>query len=278
MKSMRVIVVFLGLILGLGNCAFAETSLGKLTRRDNSVTKVMLKAGCSLGWLSQVVADSGINPTKLRHLDVGQKVVIGGSCKGEAPASVHNLSNMLMKVDMAGSRGPDLQPEVARLKGELGATSTRLASVLAERDRLKSQVGKLEAELSIARRPKPEVPAKAAAGPSYRVFGLSILVALALGGTVAYFWLSHLARNEVSFPASWKLREDGKEYEFTLVGAAEGVPGSGNIIGRYKCPMCPEKNLFGRDRNLRGHVREKHATERVVVNVDPQLHHQADAS
>src|SRR3954469_25043651 len=88
MKNLRTIVVALFVMLFLYGKADAQSHVAVLTEKNNSVTKVMKQAGCNLGWLSVVMADSNIKPEKLRRLPIGQKIVVNDNCKSEPPLQV----------------------------------------------------------------------------------------------------------------------------------------------------------------------------------------------
>ena len=89
-KKLRLLVVVVGLFVCSQGLASAQgTPLGTLTRTDNSVTKVMLKAGCDIGWYSQVLVDTSIDPARVRRLPIGQAVVLeNGSCPSAPPEHI----------------------------------------------------------------------------------------------------------------------------------------------------------------------------------------------
>jgi len=271
-RKLRLLVVAAGFIVCLQGRADAQSPqlLGILTRTDNSVTKVMQRAGCEFGWLSQILADTGINPAKTRFLPVGQKVFLrGGLCKNTPPEHVANLSRMFLRIDLNAKQTQALQAEMIMLRGSASGITAKLESVVVENTKLKRQIISLERELAKAKTAIAD--SKSDQGFNLQTLGSVGLLGFLSGFVLLYAIFSRLNRSKQSFPSKWTIKEDNRVYEFILVGAGETISGSGHLIGKYKCPLCSENNLFGRDRNLRTHIGEKHVQERITMHIDPSL-------
>ncbi len=258
--------------LWLGSTASAQNleTLGTLDRTRNSVSAVMKNAGCDLGWLSAVVEDSGINPSDLRHLPVGQPVKIKeGRCKTAPPALVNDLSSLLLRLDSLPELSQELQKEYRAIQKSASALLAENSLAQNARKTLEEKSSNLEQRLSQSRtgaRTQANLDAS-----TWRMIGMGTMagVALTLLLTIPFVRkarkqsITSVKTDEVdtiTFPSPWVLKEKDRPYSFKFVGASPH-PETGEMLGRYMCPLCSEKNLFGREFNLRQHLAKKHAGE-----------------
>jgi hypothetical protein len=235
--------------------------LGKLTPAHNSVLEVMAKAGCDDGWLAQVLKDSKINPAQVRSLPIGRKIYFRGSCKAEPTKKMRAASHMIAVRDSRGSTIQILKKKVTALEAKNTKIDKQLKEA-AQSTRLGDKITKLSDQLAAPTPVTVVYPRKklesilAIAGEIASILALGILVY----GLI--FWPRSKPPvpenpNRVSFDKTWHLDIDGKPWNFDLV-AVEPEPVTGTLLGRYKCPECGERNLFGRERNFLIHVRTKH--------------------
>jgi hypothetical protein len=274
MKSVRLFVLVLSLLFGLGSSAFAQfTIIGKLTPSNNSVTKVMESAGCNTRWIFQVLQDSDIKVTELRHLPTGQKVVLqANSCKDDPPAQVAHMSEIVLRMDAVTGQVQKTEKENITLRASASEAVARLESVKQENNQLKTQKKALETKLDKAVHVPPQVITTGGTGYGVREIGLASLGGLVVGLVIMGLAMrNRKPQNTVSFPRIWNIRENGEDNVFTLVGAIETTPGSGNFVGKYKCPHCFERNISGVDRNMRTHLSQQHSKKRIETIVDPSL-------
>jgi hypothetical protein len=271
MKSVRLFVFVLSLLFGLGSSAFAQfTIIGKLTPSSNSVTKVMQKAGCNTDWIFQVLQDSNIQVTQLRHLPMGQQVTLNAnSCTDEPPAQTAHMSAIILRMDAVTGQVQEVKKENVVLRQSASVATTRLEGVKRENEGLQLQKQTLQKELKEATQ-HPKVGVRNVGGYGRRMLALAVFAGLVMGGVSTWF-VTRIPKNSLVLPAHMEVTRNGKNYVFTLVGAGEAVPGSGNIIGKYKCPSCSEKNLFGREENLVRHLDSAHPAERIETQVDSSL-------
>lgn len=250
----------------------AQAFKGALSRKQNSVSKVMDNAGCRMGWLSKVLSDSHIKPSQLRRLPVGQKVIMHGSCKEEPPASIADLSRMIIQVELSTLNNRKFKKEIETLltsykqleikASETAATNTNLRDKI---DGLKNEIASQVKVLENAITTSKNVP-----------FPLDMLLLSALTGVlfgVAGTWVysTKKSKGEFHFPRSMSIAVDGTTHTFDFVGAGEPSPGSTSMIGKYKCPLCHERNLYGRESNLRAHIFKAHPQTRSSMGVDDSL-------
>ncbi len=220
---------------------------------SNKVIKVMKEAGCNMGWYAQVLIDSGTGPVQLSG---GNK-----ACKQEPPAEIAKVSEMLLRAEASSKQTQDFRKEISDLK-----------RVLAEKE---TEVRKPQAEIErpIASAPVVTTITRTITQNDSRVILATGLASFFLGLSLAilYYSMSRTRKSTIQLARVRIIRDLGKTYQFILVGAGETTPGSGVIVGKYKCLKCSEKNLFGPDQKLVDHLREKHPEERITWEIDPAL-------
>jgi hypothetical protein len=272
MKHMRVFGFLLCLLFGWGSSAFAQlTKIGKLTPSNNSVTKVMESAGCNTGWIFQVLQDSDIQVTQLRHLPEGQEVVLfANSCLTEPPPVVAHMSAIILRMDAVTGQVQKTEKENVVLRRSVSTLGHSLESARRENGQLSIEKKTLEGKLLEVEQAKPSVIAPGRFGlKAVTIVGVA---GFAVGLLIMWFVMdARYPKGSFFYPPMMKIKEGGKEYVFTFAGASEATAGSGNFIGKYKCPLCSERNIFGRDENLRRHLSSAHPAERVESVVDPSL-------
>jgi len=92
-------------------------------------TQALAAAGCKIGWLAQVMADSNINPAQTRRLPRGKELFIEGDCAKEPPPLVAQLTSFILRTDrtLAESRG--LARQIAGLRRERDTARGELAEL-----------------------------------------------------------------------------------------------------------------------------------------------------
>jgi hypothetical protein len=261
----KIAVVFLLFSLCFARQSFSQDKklLGTLSRENNSVTKVMQKAGCDFSWLSQVIADSGISVSELRRLPIGQKVLINSfACSEPARGTVATYSAILLKSESRQVSIPSLQAKIAELE-----TSKR--QLLADNGRLNDRLSKATYNLSalerqgeeLSKRP-PTVIENTSRFPwyAYTLFGFGACLFLAGIST----WKTEKMR--YSFPREKKVVIDGINHIFRFVDVSLSNEGP---EGRYRCPLCNENHILAK--NVELHLRKSHPGLRLDVSVDPSL-------
>jgi hypothetical protein len=271
MKTLRVCVVVSGLLLWAGASASAQERglIGIVTKRQNSLSKVLKVKGCS-DWLSQVVADSKIDPDNLQQVPVGRRLyLVNGSCRETAPADIAARSKIILSVDKTPA-------QVAQARRETQVFRTRNEALVQNTKKLETEIAELKGRLKEAQasllkatsvQTPPVAPSKFKVTRNMAAIGLVAIVGTAL---LVFFWLQNWKKKRVVLLKQWTINEDGKDTTFVLVGAGPEVTGA--VVGRYKCPICGENNLFGREGNLRRHLTQSHP--HVSVTVDPTLNQQ----
>ncbi|MBA3733075.1 hypothetical protein H0W91_01730 [Patescibacteria group bacterium] len=230
----------------------------------------MQNANCDLNWVSKVFADSGLKPAQAKHLQVGQKVLLAGSCKATPPHAVVMRSAAILRMDTGWQ---SLRKEVNKLRESNDDLSKKYLSAAKKRDEFEQATVVLQGKLDRTK----EVPVEkiVVEESSWMLLLSSMILGAVAAGAVFYFVQMRLEKNKVSYIRGWTIRENGKTYDFTFAGVTETSPGSGVYIALYRCPCCHEKRLFGRDKNLRSHITEAHPEERIQEDVHPSLLHQS---
>jgi hypothetical protein len=253
-------------LLLLATPAAAEKTklLGTLSPAKNSVLKVMTKAGCQEGWLGQVLKDSKIKPSHVRNLPVGRKVYFRGSCKAEPPNTVKATSHTIALRDARVGTILTLKKEVATLQQKRNIADKQLKETATENTRLSNALLNLSESLT-PKAPVTIVPPRKMESTAILVGAIASVLTLA----AVIFGLVLRQKSEkpkvddpnlASFKRNWPEEIDGKTWNFQLV-AVEPEPGTTNLLGRYKCPECSERNIFGRKQNFLIHARTKHRDE-----------------
>jgi hypothetical protein len=258
--------------------------LGKLSETDYSVTRVMLTAKCDLGWLSKVVADSNLPPTTLRKLPTGQEIFFSGSCEAQPPVEVLAQSKILLRLDRSYGQSRAPKVEVNKLHQELTMKTAEYDRVFTKNNQLNSQVKALETELAQARK-ELETEIKLAKGFNTSSLVSFLFLGVQLTGFGMYFGYKRKRdinrninnvrpdSNDLVFPKTWNLKESDKDYTFSFFRAEETSQGSGTFVGKYKCPCCSERNVTGRDQNLRKHIQthleKKPSQKEVTTEIRP---------
>lgn len=273
----------LGLLLIVPEFANAQERvlLGTLTKSRNSVTKVMLRAGCDFGWAHQVLVDSNIDSSKVRELPVGQRVYLRkGSCKESPPAQTAALSRTLLYGGDENAAS-DRSEEIAALKSQLSDLRIAFDSVTSENSGLKLRI--IDAEHKLAEAVKIQALAPPASSFQFSALslGLAALGALVIALAAVYFIFGRHREqgtgNLLEFEERRIVEEDGEIFEFVWASAERDAKNNGRIVHKYKCPRCSENNIHGWEKNLRAHAK-KHPREQLVVTVDPALTQRIGAS
>lgn len=273
MHTLNLVALTLGVILLAGPAMAQEGRIviGRLAKGEG-VSHVLVRAGCSLDYLSQAVAESGLDLTELRRLPVGQEIALTANCKVEPSVQVAQLSGMIVKTDFGLSQTEKLRNELVELQNRVTAETAKAAVMATANAELQKQVQSLEQQLAEIKNAKTTASTEKESNQSnWKQLAISSTTGIIPGGIVAYLLLLWLNAGKVSFPTAIKIKEDGQVHIFPLVAVEETAQGSSVFIERYRCPYCPEKNLKGKIGNLRTHIYRVHPEKRVTMETDPSL-------
>jgi hypothetical protein len=245
--------------------------IGKITKKNSSVAKVMRAAGCNRSWLSQVIADSGIDPARLRKLRAGVELYLreGSSCKGSAPVQVRSLSRVILNSYANRAADQKIQGELVTLRNSAATATKKLDTLVRENQNLELQVVRLADELVKVKQAEKTARANGAQGSNVDVVASVGLIGLLSGLALMYGATQWFGRNKVSFLKASTIESAGKLYHFTLVDGPEEVRGSGVYVPRYRCEECGENNLLEKQRGR--HVARAHAADRVETQIAEDL-------
>ena len=237
-------------------------------------TQALAAAGCKIGWLAQVMADSGIKPADTRRLPKGRELFIEGDCSQEPPPLVASLSSLILRTDRTLAQSRGLAREVAGLRRERDAAKGELAELRKGFSAAESKAKALAAEFENAANARKSLDAEVAglrkqlaAMPPIRSLWPSLLGGFLLGlligtGTGFLLWRRGSSDKLVLTRSVRVFHPNGKTYAFELHSFEPNAANPTERVAYYKCPLCAERKVMGS--NCRRHIMEAHPELRVT--------------
>ena len=237
-------------------------------------SQALVGAGCKIGWLAQVMADSNINPAQTRRLPRGKELFIEGDCAKEPPPLVAQLTSFILRTDrtLAESRGLARQiaglrrerdtarGELAELRKGFSAAENKAKTLAAELEKAANARKSLDAEVAGLRKQLAAVPPTGSLWPS--LLGGFLLGLLIGAGAGAFLWRRR-SRDKLVLTRSVRVSHpNGETYAFELHSFEPDAANPTERAAYYKCPLCAERKVM--EHNCRRHLMEAHPELRVT--------------